>query len=162
MNNTYITLSSNDTNFNTVLPELSVLDVTTLYVDLSSVSEKSLPLFLHVDWGDGNSLSVENDIFLKKTTTFNRYTSFFYDEYSNMYYPSDTSLSQRLTAVYTIKYCDNDISKFTIPILITNDTYENTVDDVYLVNTVVETDRKIHQLVSKKEGHLIELETPFN
>jgi hypothetical protein len=141
---------------------LSIVDITTLEINLFQVSEKFLPLYLNIDWGDGNTVFVENDIFERKTFINNTYSSFFYRNFSNVYYPSSTSKNKQLTAVCTLKYCNNDVSVFTIPITITNYDYTESIEDLYLINTVLETDKKIHQFVTKKDGSLIEVETPFN
>jgi hypothetical protein len=165
MNTAYITLSSNSSNFTTTLRELSVIDTTTLYVNLSNVSEVTLPLYLDIQWGDGKSVFEENDVFSDDSyennfITLNRYTSFFYKIHNNTYYPSGTSLTKRLTAVCKMKYCNNNVSTFNIPILIRNGDYNSTIEDVYLVNTIYNSNKKIHQLLTKRDGYVIEVETP--
>lgn len=165
MNTAYITLSSNSSNFTTTLPELSVIDITTLYVNLSNVSEVTLPLYLDIQWGDGKSTFEENDVFSDDSyknnfITLNRYTSFFYKTHNNIYHPSGTSLTERLTAVCKMKYCNNDVATFNIPILIQNGDYDSTIEDVYLVNTIFNSGKKIHQLLTKRDGYVIEVETP--
>jgi hypothetical protein len=162
MNTATLSLSSNNTNFNTTVPLLSIVDITKLELNLFQVSEKFLPLYLQLDWGDGNNIFVENDMFSPKTLINNTFSSFFYQNFTNIYYPNADSKTRQLTAVCTLKYCNNDVSTFIIPITITNYNYNESIEDMYLLNTVLETDKKIHQFVTKKDGLLIEVETPFN
>jgi len=161
MNTATLSLSSNNTNFNTTVP-LSIVDITELELNVFGISEKFLPLYLHVDWGNGVTIFIENDIFTPKLLINNAFSSFFYQTFKNIYYPNGDNKTHQLTAVCTLKYCNNDVSTFTIPITITNYDYEESIEDMYLLNTVLKTDKKIHQFVTKKDGLLVEVETPFN
>jgi hypothetical protein len=161
MNNATLSLSSNNTNVSTTA-SLSIVDITQLELDVFNISEKFLPLYLHIDWGDGSSLFMENDIFTPKLLINNAFSSFFYQTFKKIYYPNANSKTQQLTAVCTLKYCNNDVSIFTIPITITNYDYVESIEDMYLLNTVLKTDKKIHQFITKKDGLLVEVETPFN
>ncbi len=162
MNTSYLSLSSNATSYNKTFNFLALDDVTTLNVNLTGVSETFLPCFLEVAWGDGTSDFFENDIVWNKFSPINRYSLIFSDRYEHVYYPSSNSKSQTLTATFTVKYCNNNISTFTVPISVVNDNYADTIDDIKLINTISKSDKKIHQFVTKNGGYLIELETPFN
>lgn len=162
MNTAYLTLSSNTTSNTSILPITVLNDITTLNVNLSGVSENLLPCFLKINWGDNDEEFFENDIMLNIFSPLNRYSKVLDTVYNHVYYPSVSSTSQILSAIFYVSYCNGDISTFTAPISIVNYDYSQSIEDLTLLNTVSKFDKKIHQFVTKKDGYLIELETPFN
>ncbi len=162
MNTAYSSLSSNNTSTSSILPLVTLNDVTTLNVTLTGVSENFLPCFLKINWGDGNVDFFENDILLSLYSVESKYSNVLNRSYDHIYYPSISSTSQPLTATFEISYCNNDISTFIIPISVINYNYTQSIEDLKLVNTVSKFDKKIHQFVSKNNGYLIELETPHH
>ena len=159
--NTYnLELSSVTTNQTSVLSAITLNDHTTLTCILSNVSEILLPLYLEIDWGDNNTETHENDILQQASLIENRFSSIFVEDYSHEYFPSATTTSQSLTAYFKIKYINNDMSIFSIPINVINYDYQNAVEDLYLVNTTIIPDGSItHQLISKKGAYLLEINT---
>lgn len=162
MNTAYLTLSSNTTNTTSILPIVVINDITTLSVILSSVSENLLPCFLKINWGDNTEEFFENDVMLNIFSPTNRYSKVLDDIYTHVYYPSVSSTSQVLSANFYVSYCNGDVSTFTTPISVVNYDYSESIEDLKLLNTINKFDKKIHQFVTKKDGYLIELETPFN
>jgi hypothetical protein len=153
----YILLSSNTIPFNTTYPVLSLVDVSTIYVNLSSIDSSIIPKLLHINWGDGTIDEYENDVF-KGNIYENNYAEVF-KIYEHSYYPSSTSKNIELSATFKITYLNNQISTFVIPLKIENDSYENVIEDIFLINTIFYKNYKIHQFVTKKDGYLIELKT---
>jgi hypothetical protein len=162
MNIKYLSLSSTNTNQTTNLNTVVLNDHTTTVFNLSGISEMFLPLFLNINWGDGKEDFYDNDILNGRNLILNRFSSLFDQTYSHEYYPSDTTTSESLTAVFKLKYVNGNISTFNVPLSIVNYTYNQSIEDLSLVNTVIlpgVKNEKIHQFVTKKDGYLVELKT---
>jgi hypothetical protein len=160
MNSQSIFLSSNSTSTNSFLNFLILNDRTTLTFNLSGVSELYFPQFMSINWGDGEGEFHENDILSTENFASNRFSSIFSKTFSHEYFPSNSSTTKSLTANFTIKYINGDISVFTIPLSVVNDDFETTVEDVRLLNTVIlPNNKKLYQFVTKKDGYLLEIKT---
>lgn len=163
MNTETIFLSSENTSQTTTFSTLSLSDHTTLKCNLSGVSEILLPSYLEIDWGDDNADFYENDIFQTENLTIDRFSSIFFNEYSHEYFPSDTTTNKSLTASLIIKYINDDVSTFNIPIIITNYDYLSAIEDMTLISSTISPNNnegKIHQFITKRGGYLVELKTP--
>lgn len=162
MNTSYLSLSSSITSNTKALPRVVFNDMTTLNVVLTGVSENFLPCFLKINWGDDVEEFFENDVMLNMFSPDGRISEVLATRYNHVYYPSGTSKSRNLSANFYISYCNGDLSTFTLPISVVNYNHTQSIEDMKLINTVYKFDKKIHQFVTKKDGYLIELETPSN
>ncbi len=162
MNTAYLSLSSSNTSNTTTVPLVVLNDITTLNVVLTGVSEKFLPCFLKINWGDNVEDFFENDVMTNIFSPINRYSEVLNTTHSHVYYPSVSSTSKNLSANVYISYCNGDVSTFTVPISVINYNYSQSIEDLTLIKTISKFDKKIHQFVTKNGGYLIELETPFN
>lgn len=162
MNTLSVSLSSENTSQTTTFPFLLMEDRTTLSYILSGITERLLPNYLKIDWGDGVIETHENDILQEEDLTEDRYSSIFLNKFEHEYYPSSTTTTKTLTAITTIKYINDDLSTFISPLSIVNYNYSNSIEDLHLVNTVIipnNKDERIYQFVTKKGGHLVEMKT---
>lgn len=162
MNTAYLSLSSNNTSNTDILPLVVLDDITTLNVMLTGVSENFLPCFLKINWGDDTEEFFENDVMLNIASFQGKYSEVLNTTFSHIYYPSGSSTSKDLSANFYVSYCNGDVSTFTVPISVVNYNYEQSIEDLTLINTISKFDKKIHQFVTKNGGYLIELETPSN
>lgn len=158
---TTVNLSSASTNQTSVLTPIVINDNDTLMILLSGVSENYLPCYFNINWGDGIIDYYDNDIVTNGFSSSEKYSSVFLKNYEHNYHPSISSSSQILTATYTIKYCNSDISTFKLPISVMNVDYNNSVGDLKLVTTILKKNKKIHQFITEK-GDLVEFETPVS
>jgi hypothetical protein len=163
MNTSFLSLSSSTTSLNETLPVIHLDDYTNLWVFLSGMSETLLPISLEVNWGDGGAVeNYENDILQTTNIIEDRYSSIFFNSYNHEYTPAIDTSSKSLTATYIIKYFNNNECIFNVPIEIINKNYTNSIEDMYLVNTIIlpdENNSKIHQFVTKIGGYMVEMRT---
>lgn len=160
MNNKTISLSSASTSFIQHWPSVAINDLTNLTISLSGVSEILLPSFLEISWGDGVTNFHENNILQTVNIANGVFSSILNDVFSHVYTPLSSTTTKSLTASVRVNYINNDNGVFNIPLTLQNYDYSTTVGDVQLINTSVsENGDKIHQLVTEKDGYLIELST---
>lgn len=158
MNTKFLSLCSSNTNQNTIIPTIDVIDHTLLTISLSGVTERLLPTHLVIDWGDNFEDFFENNILQNQNIASDIFSSILNETYSHEYFPSAVSTSQTLTATVSLYYTNSDISTFTLPLSITNYDYVTSVGDVKLANTdYLQSGSKIHQLVTNEGGYLLEL-----
>lgn len=158
MNTKFLSLCSSNTDQNTTISTIDVIDHTLLTISLSGVTERLLPTHLVIDWGDNFEDFFESDILQNQNITSNIFSSLLINTYSHEYFPSTISTSQTLTATFFLYYINSDISTFTLPLSITNYDYATSVGDVKLANTdYLQSGSKIHQLVTNEGGYLLEL-----
>ena len=161
--NTYnLTLSSSDTDYTSIVPTLYLDDHTKLILNVSRLSEKVLPIFLKVDWGDGNDNIYDNDIYVQSRDKVNIFTisPVLTDTYFKEYYPSETSLYKSLTAQVLVDYSNGDKTWIKIPIRIRTYDYFESIYDMTLTNTNIlplSTNNKEHQVIIDAGGFLVEL-----
>lgn len=75
MNIINISLSSNLPQYVSKLDTLMVYDVTTLSITIDQLYHRRIPIYMNIDWGDGNVDSFENDISLPVRTNTNLFTT---------------------------------------------------------------------------------------
>jgi len=123
--NTYTTYLSSLSSTVVILPQIDMDDNSSLNVSLSGVSESFFPLYLNVDWGDGNKKIYNNEIYklyreesIIPEVLYGKFSSILQKTYQHEYYPSETSLFKSLTAQFLISYTDNTYSWFIQPLKI--------------------------------------------
>jgi hypothetical protein len=161
MNSYTLSLSSNDTNYIYHSSEIELDDHTNFNVDISALSEKVLPIFLKIDWGDGRSQTFNNDVFKTGRENINifKYSPLLTQIYSNEYYPSETSLYKSLTAQFLVNYSNGEFSWFVIPISIRSYDYFESIYDLQLINTNILpdiTNPKEHQFKTDAGSFIID------
>lgn len=162
MNIQHISLSSINTNTSSILPLTQIIDRTTLILNLSGVTERLLPTFLSIDWGDGGSDFYENDILQNINLVENRYSSILINTCSHEYLPLSDTTSANLTATVNLKYINGDLTTFVLPISSTNYDFQNGLEDLTLLNTKSDIKgQKTHIFLTKKDGYLVEMKTPI-
>lgn len=159
MNNLSISLSSNQPDYQEILDEIILNDLTNFQISLSGLSESTLPYFLTIDWGDGDITVDENDVFGPNDIPNNRISSMFFKEYSHVYKPSINSTSKTLSAAITVKYINGDESNFTIPLEMVNFDYETSIKDFKLISSSSNGNKNTHRLLSETSGYIVEIET---
>jgi hypothetical protein len=158
-----LSLSSNITEYIYKSSELQFDDLTQLNISVNNLSEKNLPLYLKIDWGDGNSEIFDNDLYVKSRDKINifNYSPLFTETFTHEYYPSATSLYKSLTAQVFVNYSNGDNSWFIIPIKIRTYDYFESIYNMTLINTNIlplSTNDKQHQFITDKDGFTIELQ----
>jgi hypothetical protein len=163
MNTYQLNLSSNSISATQLLPEVLMDDLSTLILNLTGLNETILPLFLKINWGIGDSIIYDNNIYKtgkSQSIIDGHYSPLFMDTYSHVYYPAPESLYLSLTAQVLITYATGTITRFTIPIKITTYDYATSIGDLTLINTnilPVEDNLSEHQLKTLSGGYIIEI-----
>ncbi len=161
--NTYnLSLSSNSPSYIQTVNELEFDDYTKLTIDLSSIDETFLPMYLKIDWGFGNPILFDNNVYREGNNLINvvKYSPILTDTYSYEYYPSSTALYKSLSAQVLIRYVNGDVSWIVIPIKIRTYGYSESIGDLTLINTnilPVEDNLSEHQLKTSVGGYVIDL-----
>ncbi len=163
MNTYYLYLSTSSVSATLMTPEVEMDDLSTLILNLTGLNETILPLFLKVNWGIGESIIYDNNIYKigkNQSIIDGHYSPLFMDSYSNIYYPSPTTEYLYLSAQLLVTYATGHITRFTIPIKIRTYTYAESIGDLTLINTnilPVEANLSEHQLKTLSGGYIIEM-----
>jgi hypothetical protein len=163
MNTYQLNLTNSSTSSINILPRLVMNDLSTLVLNLTGMNETILPLFLKIDWGFGDTIIYDNNIYkIGKTQSIidGHYSPLFMDTYSNVYYPAPDSLSASLSAQVLVNYANGHVSYFLIPIIVKTYNYSQSIGDLTLINTnilPVEGNLSEHQLKTLSGGYIIEI-----
>lgn len=158
MNNYSISLSSNDSEYYAVLDSLQLYDYTKLTVNFENITEKHFPLYLKIDWGDGESEFYDNDVFGYQTTF--KKSEIINTERTHEYYPSETSLYKQISAQFYIKFTNGENTWFIQPINIRNYDFYESVEDLEVVGVEIQPNsenKKALHLKTKKDSYIIDL-----
>lgn len=163
MNKFEIVLESSSTAYQLTLDETLIDDHTEVSFNISNIYSNVLPLYLKIDWGDGNSEIHENDIYTlsKKDVNVLTYNPIFGKSYNHQYYPSDSSLYKCLTAQLLIHYSNGENNWFIIPFKIrTYDYFESIYDlDLYSTDIIPTYPQKIkYSFIENKNGYLVDMQ----
>lgn len=154
--NTYtINLSSNSTNFYEHREMLKMMDFSKLVVNFENISETYLPIYLKIDWGDGNVESFDSNPISENVNAFKR--SDIYDiERLHEYYPSSSSLYKQLTAQFLIKFSSGDFFWSIQPIEIRNYDYYESIQDLEIAHVETdENDSKRIYFKTEKDSYIL-------
>lgn len=162
MNSYTLNLSTTNTSTIQFLNRINFDDISRLTLNLNSVNEKTLPIYLKINWGVGTSVLYDNDVSRLDSNSLNllSYSPLFNKTYSFEYYPSKTALYRDLSAQLLIKYADGNYTWIVIPIRVKTSGYTDSVGDLTLINTNIlpkEGNTAEHQLKTSVDGYLIEL-----
>lgn len=163
MNVYTLKLSSTNTSNVSRLGELNFDDYTVLTINLQSVTEKVVPLYIKIDWGLGSlPLIYDNDLYRDNRDERNlfKFSPVLNTSYSHEYYPSSYALYKSLSAQVLIQYANGDTSWFIIPIRIRTFDYLESLIDVKLINSNILPDSNNnieYQLKALKDNQLFEL-----
>lgn len=162
MNSYSISLSSNTTSMVKHLSTLKFDDFTQLSIDISNISEKILPMYITIDWGDGKELEIyDNNIYVKgRVNNPLKLSPVLLRSYNYNYYPSSHALYKSLSAQVLINYINGDESWFVIPIQIRTYDYLESLGDLKLLNTnilPISGNPVEYQLMATKNNQIIEL-----
>lgn len=162
MNSYSIQLSSNSTEYFKKYDTLFFEDYSNLIVTLEDLSESYIPIYLKIDWGDGNNEIFENDLFTTDDDVSKK-SSILNNTYTHEYKPSETSLYKNLSAQFLINYSNGDNTWFVIPIQIRTYDYFESLEDVEILNHSVmysKTDfKKRITLRSLKDSYILNMES---
>ena len=147
------------------LSALNFQDATTFNINFIT-KETSPTLNLEIDWGFGEIVTIDNRVFklYRKDSIINEinmysYSTIFDKVYSNLYYPSTSSLYKNLTAQFLINYADGSYNLIIQPIIIRSYDYFESVYDLKLISTNISTltsNKKTHTFITSKDGYLVE------
>lgn len=149
-------LSSTEVQF---LSTIDLLDHTKLTLDITGLDDAFIPLFLKINWGEGESEIFDNDVI---TTLKNTAFSFqpILSTYSHEYYPSETTLYKLMSAQVYLKYANEGFYYALIPLRIRTKSFFEAIGDMDLINTNIlptEDSFSEHQFKTTAEGYIIEL-----
>lgn len=119
MNSYTISLSSNSTTYTQTLPLQELEDHTLVSLNLENLYNDVIPLFVKINWGDGTTEVMNNDIYgdrFDNQLTFFTYNPVFINAHTHEYYPSSTSNYKLLSSQVLVQYSDGNYGYFLIPI----------------------------------------------
>lgn len=162
MNTVTVALTSSLTDYIRVLPMLVMDDYTKLTLNLDGLTEKVIPVYLKIDWGDGTSETHNNNIYKATRSEQNALTfnPIFAESKTKEYYPSETCLYKCLTAQVFVNYANGDNNWHLIPIKIRTYDYFESIYDLTLDNTdilPIEGNPKAHQFITEVGRVAIEM-----
>jgi len=162
MNTVTVSLTSSLTDYMRVLPTLVMDDHTKLTLNLEGLTEKVIPVYLKIDWGDGTSETHNNNIYNTARLEQNAlvFNPIFAEYKTKEYYPSETCLYKCLTAQVFVNYANGDNNWHLIPIKIRTYDYFESIYDLKLDNTSIlptELNPKTHQFITKMGRVAIEM-----
>jgi len=149
--------------------EQNLYDLTTVNLTLSRISEQIIPLYLTINWGDGNIEYFDNTLYRNYRTEsifnevlYNVRSSVLLNVASHTYYPSVSARFKQLSAEILIQYIDGLVCSIVQPFKITTGDYFETVGDMkHLKTNILPTDTNKKQFVFSVDrgGFLIESES---
>lgn len=169
MNNYTIGFASSATALSSTLTEVKFYDLTSATFILSGISEAQIPLYLRVNWGDGNIEVFENSFSkdyrvdsIIPEILYNKISSILSNEISHLYYPSTTARYKLLSAEVNIEYLNGDVCSIVQPIkIITSDYFESIGDMKHISANILQLSGNNKQFIFSvdKGGFLIESES---
>jgi hypothetical protein len=163
MNTHTTTIASSSTNIVTTLPEISLDDFTELTLDLSEIYSEVIPIFLKIDWGEGDIVIYDNDVYVEIDNTnvsIINYNTVFNTRYTKKIYPSENTLYKNLHIQLYVKYSNGDYSWFKLPVSVRTYDFFEAIGDFKLVNVnilPVEGNPKEYQLTTFMNNTIVEL-----
>lgn len=167
MNFYTLSLSSNATSAVQVKSEITFDDHTTLRINLSGVTEQFVPVYLKLDWGDGQSELINNSLYkvyreesILNEVIYGKFSSVLNEDYAHAYYPSASARYKSLTAQVYLEYVDGNASWFVQPIKIITQDYFESIYDIKLIDTNIlplSSNSKQQRFSIDSGGFLIEM-----
>jgi len=169
MNERTIPIESTSTAFSALYSEVVLYDFTNVTFLLSGIDETLLPLYLKINWGDGNLDTIFNRFVkdYKKDNIipeilYNKVSTIITDAPAHLYYPSSTARYKKLSAEILIEYFNGDVCSIIQPFkIITTDYFESIGDLRHLHTNIMPLTSNNKQFIfsTLKDGFLIEAET---
>jgi hypothetical protein len=164
MNTRTLILSSSSSNLQIVNDKVALDDHTSLFLNISKLFDKVIPLYMEIDWGDGSNIELyENDMYVidRKDVNALTYSPIFSKIYNHEYYPSDKALYKNLSAQILVNYANGGKYWNVIPIEIRSYDFFESLLDVKLENIAIVPnypEKNKYFLKESKNGYLIELQ----
>lgn len=169
MNTSTIGFTSSATALSSTLNEVKLYDLTTVTFVLSGISESQVPLYLRVNWGDGNVETYENSFSkdykvdsIIPEVLYNKISSVLSKDISHVYYPSVSARYKLLSAEVNIEYINGDICSIVQPLkIISADYFESIGNMKHIATNILQTSNNSKQFMFSidKGGFLIESES---
>ena len=162
MNTISISLSSDDTQYVLKTSLVPLNDNTLVSLDLKNIYSRIIPIYMIIDWGDGNKENFDNDFSLpdREDTNLFQAGTLLNTVHNHIYYPSPTSLYRSLTAQIYVEYCNGEYNWFILPLKIRTHDYFESIYDMELIHTnilPVSDNSKEHQILTTEGNYCIEL-----
>jgi hypothetical protein len=167
MNSKFLSLSSLSSNHTEYSSEYFLNDVTTINLLLSGVDESTIPTTLEISWGDGVVEYYENSLYKDYKTEsifseilYGKFSKLLSQQYSHVYYPSNSSLYKQLTAQIKMDYVDGSTSSWFVPIKIRSYDYFESIYDLKLIDTKIlpiTSNNKEFTFITDAGGFLVQM-----
>lgn len=131
-----VALSSNSSSFTQTLSSNTLQDNEQITINLSNIYKSIVPLYLKIDWGDGESEIYDNEMFKRGRTNSNLLLlpTVFDNTPTKRYLPSTTSLYKRLSAQVLVQYSNGNQNYYVLPLLIRNKSLVETLQNSVIEN----------------------------
>jgi hypothetical protein len=169
MNTLDLTYTTTTPATTSIQAEQNLYDLTTVNLNLYKISEIVIPLYMTINWGDGNIQYFDNTLYRNYRTEsifnevlYNVRSSILLNTASHTYYPSVSARFKQLSAQLLIEYTDGSICSIIQPLKITSGDYFETIGDMKHLKTNIlptETNEKQFVFSVDRGGFLIESES---
>lgn len=144
MNYYTLSVASTATSAVEIKPEVVFDDHTTLIINLSGATETFIPIYLKLDWGDGENEVISNSLYkvyreesILTEVIYGKFSSILNNSYMHAYYPSTSARYKSLSAQVYIEYSNGNFSWFVQPIKIITRDYFESIYNMKLLNTTI-------------------------
>jgi len=161
MNSYSLSLSTTASSGIQILPLLEMEDYSKLSLDMSQVYNKTIPIYVEIDWGDGKKEIFDNDTYgnrIYNELLFMNYNPCLTDIHTHEYYPSETCLYKLMTLQILVKYSNGDVTYFQMPIKIRTYDFFDSIGRLKLINVNILKNQLEYQF--ETSTGLIEMKTP--
>lgn len=159
--NTYtLYISSSSSSQIQTLPLLEMEDHSNLSINMETVYNEVIPLYLIINWGDGKEETFDNDVYGTKydnQLSLINYNPIFTTEHPHEYYPSATCLYKTMTIQILISYSDGHYSYFTQPIQIRTYDFYDSIGRMELLNVNILKNKLEYQF--RTSDGMVEMKT---
>jgi hypothetical protein len=163
MNSKTIYISSNSSSTVETLDTIFIDDLTEVSLDLTGVYSGVIPIYLKLDWGDGDIETYDNDIYQVITAdniNIINNNTMFTTLYTKKVYPSSTKLYKNIHVQVYVGYSNGESSTFLIPLSIRTNDFFGSIGDLKLINVNLlphDENPKEYQLSTFVDNTIIEL-----
>ena len=143
MNNSTLSLSTNQPALTANGNQLNLFDVTEVGLDIINIYKDIFPYYIAIDWGDGSPIEEPEIITFRtyrKDSIFDEITKgiapvFLTKTYKHVYKPSSTALIKDMQLKIGIQYITGEITEIIHPIKLRTEGYYENIGDLSLVDT---------------------------
>ena len=157
-------LSSNPSSTTIYLSDVVFSDITSVNVSLSGVDRSRIPTDVRFRWGDNTADEFYSNNFFVDYADLSILDQIRYNvnytvlkDYNHTYYPSDSSLTVKLSCQTLVTYQDSTSCRFVQPITVYSPSFYSKIGDLKILNTnYIDVSRDLLYTFATNDGSVIE------